>query len=295
MIKATAAISLLSLCRLAAAEIDCNTFWSGGMPLRGHTGGSIPCEEYVPDESTVSLLGGFEYEIFLERGLENEAFHLVGNTLVSQGQGIAIDVNDDWLVREAEYTDSYVPFADFDPEALTFSIAPGFFGIHVSSYGIQQEGSAGIAWGRDLLLAINTETAQVIGRLPESGVTKSRAKYMGCTLARNDIFLLGDIDKDGAADIAVLPEEVRCETEYDPANDIDRVIESHHWGTMKWYVFDDSGWHYVADRDGQRAAQHLRRLPWPGLTTGPVDFALARSRRNLRRQPLPADIAVCVD
>lgn len=56
----------------ALAQIDCNSFWpTGGMPLRGHAGGPIMCDEYVPGDDDEVLLAGRSggYRIFLEHGL----------------------------------------------------------------------------------------------------------------------------------------------------------------------------------------------------------------------------------
>jgi hypothetical protein len=59
-----------SMSQPAQTKIDCNSCWAEGMPLPGHPGGPIMCDEYTPDEDSDVVLGGSEYRIFLEHGLD---------------------------------------------------------------------------------------------------------------------------------------------------------------------------------------------------------------------------------
>jgi hypothetical protein len=117
---------------------------------------------------------------------------------------------------------------------------------------------------------------------------------MGCIYARNDIFFLGDLDEDGATDIAVLPEEIRCAEIYDEANDVTRVIATHSWGTMKWYLFNGTDWQYSATHDNHCSAQQLIRPQDPALFKSPVDFALEMNNRRVARQTTPVQLATCI-
>ena len=65
-----AALCLLLLPQVSLAQINCNQFWSGRTPLRGYPDGPIMCEEYTPGDDTDSVLGGYEYRIFLEAGID---------------------------------------------------------------------------------------------------------------------------------------------------------------------------------------------------------------------------------
>jgi hypothetical protein len=71
LLRFAAAIGLLLAGQTAIAEIDCNMFWRGGLPLPGHPGGPVKCEEYTPgDEADSAVIGGYEYRIFIDTGLE---------------------------------------------------------------------------------------------------------------------------------------------------------------------------------------------------------------------------------
>jgi hypothetical protein len=226
--------------------------------------------------------------------VDSGRYRLEGNTLVSVDGAERIEVSESWLSRDAGPDNDYVPTADFAADVATFTVLPDVLGAYVSSYGIQKEGSAGIAWGRDVVVAIDTKASAVIGRLSDPGTTKSRGKYMGCIYARNDIFFLGDLDEDGATDIAVLPEEIRCTEIDDEANDVTRVIATHSWGTMKWYLFNGTDWQYSATHDNHCSAQQLIRPQDPALFKSPVDFALEMNNRRVARQTTPVQLATCI-
>jgi len=59
----------------AQAQDDCNEPWpTRGMPLPGRTGGPILCDEYTPDDDSDVVLGGSEYKIFLEHGMDPDDY-----------------------------------------------------------------------------------------------------------------------------------------------------------------------------------------------------------------------------
>jgi len=211
--------------------------------------------------------------------IEAEAFHLDGSELVDSNQGARISIPSDWLDTRVGESGSYVQFAGFDPQVNSFAISEGLIGIHLSSYGIQRQGSAGAAAGRDVFVAIDPHEREVLGHIEDLGVTKSRGgRYMGCHPAHNDHFYLADINGDGSIDIGAMRESFTCEDAYDPVKDVDRVVAAHSWHEFKWYIFDDGSWTYDAAQDGECPPDDATYAPWPGLAKGPVQFVMEMSR-----------------
>ena len=93
----------------------------------------------------------------------------------------------------------------------SFDLGDGRIGIHVSSYEVQQDGSAQAAAGRDAFLVLEPGSGNLHAGLINLGITKARERAGGCFAASHSGFLLSDINGDGLLDIGVAREELTCQ------------------------------------------------------------------------------------
>lgn len=196
---------------------------------------------------------------------------------------------------ELEEEDALVSSTNFDEAVTAFPIGDGRLGLHVSSYEIQKEGSAGAATGRDVFLVFDPQVKRLHPGGLLVGITKERARYMGLFIAVAHRFLLGDINDDGLMDIGVIREEIKP---IGPNRDIPSRVEYKKDG-IRWFVCTEGPrvsygrrdhWKYDPALDSKRPATEMVELPLIGITKTPVAFVeelsggkLQRSRTRLRK------------
>ncbi len=160
-----------------------------------------------------------------------------------------LDVPLPWLAPAAEAAQdfAYVDSFSYDEAVTSFEVGRDLVGLHLSSYAIKSQGSAGVAAGRDVFLLLDSESRELSRGLIDLGVTKSRARIMGCFAAVSHSFLVADVNQDGRQDLGVIREEMRCEERRDPEG-IDGVTGPHYSrAPVRWYVCSPEGWSHDAE------------------------------------------------
>ena len=205
---------------------------------------------------------------------EDGAFTLVYRR---DGRRISVDVPRPWLIppdaAEAAEGGLVDPFR-YDSAVTAFRIDGSRVGLHLSSYDVQDRGSAAAAAGRDVFLVLVPSEGTLLRGGLGLGITKSRGRRMGCFEALAHRFLVADVDGDGHADLGVEREEIRCrpdESRAEPELEAPLVPE-HRVDPVRWHLFEPGvGWSHDARHDGRRPAG-VRELPLVGLTKTPVQF-----------------------
>lgn len=194
-----------------------------------------------------------------------------------------------WLASPAELAadeQAYVSSSVFDEQVQSFPIGGGRLGVHLSSYEIQDSGSAQAAAGRDVFLVFEPSTRRLSPGGLDLGVTKSRVRLGGCFAATHHQFLLGDIDGDRRLDIGVVEERVACDLpEIEGPGDEARgaalrFLPAWSIEPVEWHVQTGEGWRREPLFDGRLPAFAYRELPLLGLEMSPVDFVLGLKRRG---------------
>jgi hypothetical protein len=182
-----------------------------------------------------------------------------------------------WLIPSVDDEAGYVSSFHYDNEVNSFEIGNGNFGIHLSSYEIQREGSAQAAAGRDVFIVYDVKNHAVFPGIVDLGITKERVRSMGL-YARNTRFLLADIDKDGLKDLGIIKEEFRCAQFRDTMNSV--VNPRYRRYPIYWYVFKEKKWIHDRKYSGKSPGKIDRRLPLIGLVKSPVDFVREMCIKN---------------
>lgn len=198
----------------------------------------------------------------------------------------ALPVPRPWLVppQEAEAEEgAFVSSFHYDTVVTAFSIDDRRVGLHLSSYQIQEEGSARAAAGRDVFLVFDREGRSLRPGGLDLGITKSRGRQMGCFAATFHAFFVGDVDGDGAADLGVRPERVACRPDASrDESDLELPLRPvYERSPLRWYTFTGDGWTYDGAHDG-RVPPARRELPLLGLDMTPVDFVRQQQDRSRR-------------
>jgi hypothetical protein len=178
-----------------------------------------------------------------------------------------------WLVPKVEQArerDAYVSSFNYDTAVTAFAVGDGTIGLHVSSYAIQPEGSAGAAAGRDVFLVFDPRSGLVRPGLAELGITKERVRGLGCPGARTSHFLTADVDGDGRTDIGKIDERIYCLETFEGARPT-IVGPRYEQSLVTWFVFRAGRWRVDATYRG-RMPDRLTELPLIGLVLTPVDF-----------------------
>jgi hypothetical protein len=182
----------------------------------------------------------------------------------------------DWLVppkEEKEEEDNYVSSFHYDSQVTSFAIGNGQIGLHLSSYAVNDEGSAAAAAGRDVFLIYDPRKSVALKGLMHLGISKERVRAGGCPTAKAAHFLVGDINGDGLTDLGVVWEELKCGVEDDVSP---RPLYTQ--APIRWYVFQPGshppgrpGWHLARAYSG-KFPKHYAELPLIGMTMSPVDY-----------------------
>ena len=195
----------------------------------------------------------------------------------------------EWLIPPDEVQEddqSYVSSFNYDKRVTSFQIGDGRIGLHLSSYQIQEAGSANAAAGRDVFLVFDPINKKLYKGGLKLGITKSRVRSMGCPFAQFSFFVIGDINHDGLIDIGANKEEVRCNWMYDEKKDIERMFgpfyEKH---PIQWYIYLDAHWKYESSFNGQDPHTKYLRLPLIALVKSPVDFIRETYGERLKNAP----------
>ena len=169
--------------------------------------------------------------------------------------------------------DSYVTSFNYDPEVHSFSIGEDFMGLHISSYAIQESGSAMAAAGRDVFLVFDTMRKKLNQGGINLGITKERVRSMGCFWAKFNNFFIGDINDDGFTDLGVVMERIWCEEYFDEIQQVDSISGPFYQKQrIEWYIFQSTKWMYQSEFDGMKPKNTLIRLSLIRLSKSPVKF-----------------------
>ena len=239
--------------------------------------------ESAPDEEAGRTDGwsGFDAERFrLHRG--EDGWRL------EDRDGASVPVPTEWLeppeaVESAKH--SYVTSLRWDEQVTAFPIGAGRLALHLSSYAIQEQGSARAAAGRDLLLILepsaNQEGEATGGPAVESppselhrgldlGESKGRVRFAGCFSAHFHRLAVGDVDCDRLLDVAVMEERIDCE-----AGETDGLYRPvYRVGPLRWHIQRGDAWSAKPALDGRLPCRGLQALPLVDLAFGPVEMVL---------------------
>lgn len=195
----------------------------------------------------------------------------------------------EWLIPPDEVHEddqSYVSSFNYAEDVTSFQIGDGRIGLHLSSYKIQEAGSASAAAGRDFFLVFDPINKKLYKGGLKLGITKSRVRSMGCPFANFYFFVIGDINHDGLIDIGATEEVVRCDRIYDEEKDTDKMFgpfyEKH---PIQWYIYSDAHWKYESSFNGHYPHTQYLKLPLINLVKSPVDFIREAYRERLKNVP----------
>lgn len=195
----------------------------------------------------------------------------------------------EWLIPPDEVQEddqSYVSSFNYDKRVTSFQIGDGRIGLHLSSYKIQEAGSANAAAGRDVFLVFDPINKKLYKGGLKLGITKSRVRSTGCPFAKFCFFVIGDINYDGLIDIGATKEEVRCDWMYDEEKDIDKMSGPFYEKyPIQWYIYLDAHWKYESSFNGQYPHTKHLRLPLIALVKSPVDFVRETYGERLKNVP----------
>lgn len=212
-------------------------------------------------------------------GFDETGFRLVisgESCFLHRGEEEPLRVPRDWLfppeeVRAEADLLGYVTAFKWLPEVTAFPVGDGRVGLHLSSYAIQESGSARAAAGRDLFLIWDPAAEEPLRRGFEIKRSKGRIRLGGCMQSYHHRFYAGDVDCDRRLDLGVKEERTDCRAEGDTGPE----YAHHHVGPLRWHPLTDAGWEYHEAFDRRLPCRGLRELPLPGLVMSPVDFALS--------------------
>jgi hypothetical protein len=207
-------------------------------------------------------------------------YRLVGNTFGTYPLDLCVEDGPDY------YTNS----CNWDTQVITFPISANELGIYLSSYDIQESGSAQAAGGRDRFMVLDLENRELHQSAFTPGITKSRIRSLGKVTAKSQTFVLGDVNGDGFTDIGVTTEEIRW---YNAAGDIchDPAGPFHCVTDPVWFVYHDKGWwrtekYLPADKGGE-----VTPLPLVGIAKTPVDYVKEQYGNRVQDCPDQGEIA----
>ena len=193
---------------------------------------------------------------------------------VSSGKTKQITVPRDWLIppqdeKDEEFTD--VSSFRYDKEVSSFPIGDGRTGLHLSSYAIQEEGSAQAAAGRDVFLILDARSSAVFRSGIERGVTKERVRSQGCLSASAEKYFLADVDGDGYTDIGVVKENLEC-VQSNKRQDVDLIVGPFYkQDPVAWYVFNEKSWKLEPSFSG-KSPERYQELPLIGIGRSRVEY-----------------------
>ncbi len=191
--------------------------------------------------------------------------------------GNKILVQKNWLLPPDQLEEdemSYVTSFNYDSDVHSFPISEKIVGLHISSYSIQNGGSANSAAGRDLFLIFDANSMKLTPGKIDLNITKSRVRSMGCFWANFSNFYIYDINNDGFTDLGIIAEKIWCEHENDPRAERESISGPfYHKQPIKWYIFQSTSWQYNTKLN-QNIPDNLIKLPLIELSKSPVEFLI---------------------
>jgi len=164
-----------------------------------------------------------------------------------------VGVPKSWLVPASPAEPGYVSPFKYDPRVTAFPVGDGRTGLHLSSYDVNDRGSAAAAAGTDVFLLYDPKRSSARPGLIRLGVTKQRVKAMGCLRAEASHFLLADVDGDGLVDVGRIREEIRCAVDEEGR----RVVPQQYvQDAARWYRMAERGWLEDRSYEGRISEKH---------------------------------------
>lgn len=152
--------------------------------------------------------------------------------------------------------------------------------------GVQKEGSAQAAAGRDVFLIFDPASSAIFRGGIERGITKERVRSQGCFAAKADNYYLADVNGDGLTDIGVAKEELEC-VQSKERQDVDLIVGPFYKGDpIVWYVFKGNAWTLEPSFSG-KFPEHYQELPLIGIDLSPVDVVGCNLWRTCDRTKWP--------
>ena len=183
-----------------------------------------------------------------------------------------------WLVpsedQEAQ-AGAYVSSFKYAEKVTSFEIGDGRVGLQISSYDVQQGGSAQAAAGRDVFLVLDPRRGRLYDPGLRLGVTRHRVRSRGCFEGSQSNFLLSDINRDGRLDLGAILEEFVCrDVVKDGVETLEGPVYVSH--PTRWYVFAGDGWKLDERFAGRLPAGSHLELPATGTPVGFLKTILDR-------------------
>jgi hypothetical protein len=197
--------------------------------------------------------------------------------LLKTPSGNKILLQKNWLMPPDQLEEdemSYVTSFNYNNDIHSFPISENIVGLHISSYAIQNRGSANAAAGRDLFFIFDTNSMKLTPGKIYLNITKHRVRSMGCFWANFSNFYIYDINNDGFTDLGIITEKIWCEHENDQRAERESISGPfYHKQSIKWYIFQLTSWQYNTKLN-QNNPDNLIKLPLIGLSKSPVEFLI---------------------
>ncbi|MEN6320400.1 MAG: hypothetical protein ABFD82_16815 [Syntrophaceae bacterium] len=203
-------------------------------------------------------------------------------------EGKKIELPKAWLYPPKDVEkdhDSYMSSFNYLKPVTSFRIDKDFVGLHLSSWDSMPPGSgsamAGV--GRDIFLVYGTKTRHIHPGILNLGITKARARLMGCFGATFHSFIIGDVNNDGLTDIGVKQERIWCEEESVESRKIYSMNGPYYKEyPIEWYIFRGHKWIRAPEFNGVQPKMLSQKMPLTGLTKSPIDFVREITKDKLK-------------
>ena len=190
---------------------------------------------------------------------------------VEDGKIKQMAVQREWLIpkKDEEFDEemgAIVSSFQYNENVTSFSIGNGQTGLHISSYGINDEGSANAGSGRDVFLIYDSKSSKLsngTSKLGLKGVTQERGRGEFGPEADSKIFLISDINGDGLTDTGIIEEKIYY----------DEKAHTKYFEQMpiKWFLFKKMNWEKGSSYIGEIPKEYLE-LPLIASRMSPVDY-----------------------
>ncbi|MCP4134637.1 MAG: hypothetical protein GY754_26925 [bacterium] len=223
--------------------------------------------------------------------LKNNEFKLILNnkkyslSILTNSKSKILNIPQKWLLWENKkdpiYENIFVSPTAFSEKITSFEIGENLIGLQLSSYNIQEDGSAQSAAGKDVFLIYNTVSKKIYNGNLNLGITKARYRSDGCFSAINHQFIIADMNNDKHMDIGVIKEELLCR-EFNDGDD-NMIIDGPFYQQypIHWYLYKNNRWVYAKTFDARFPIKRKYwELPILGIVKSPIDFLKEWNRGN---------------
>lgn len=209
-------------------------------------------------------------------------FQLLGKKIVRTTSNWSAEVPAHWLDEESAYGGDYLNGSSFAKNVTGFQVSENVWGFHLSSYGIQESGSAGFAAGRDVVILWDDQVKAWTGGPLFEGTTKFRGpRFIGCWPARMLHLFIADINDDERMELGAMWESIECRESNDESEDEGLVDERYRVEPLKWYSVTRQGeWFPETSLNGLCPNATMIKLPLLGITKDPIKFVLEMRGEN---------------